>query len=289
MSNLLRKTVGATLVLGAGYLYLIAPRRKGKKAPNRAPFRVSYAHRGLHGAGVPENSMRAFAAAVEAGYGIELDLQLSRDGKVMVFHDYNLDRMTGKNALLTDLDAEELRELRLKCTDEPIPYFQEVLDLVRGRVPLLIELKGESASDMRLCEKVANVLLTYEGPWCIESFNPMQLRWWKKNRPDVVRGQLVTNLTKKKDGTPSKKPVDYLLSAMLLNVFSRPDFIAADGRMKNPSVMLCDKVFGAERFVWTIRGNTARAEFLEKQQYPIFEYAVTDFREDAKEGNDDER
>ena len=94
MSKLIRKAVCASLVIGAGYLYLIAPRLPGKDVPSRAPFRASYAHRGLHGMGVPENSLLAFRGAVEAGYGIELDLQLSRDGEVMVFHDYNLDRMT---------------------------------------------------------------------------------------------------------------------------------------------------------------------------------------------------
>ena len=94
MSKFIRNAVGASLVLGAGYLFLVAPRKKGNTAPPREPFRTSYAHRGLHGAGVPENSLAAFREAVLHGYGIELDLQLSRDGEIMVFHDYNLDRMT---------------------------------------------------------------------------------------------------------------------------------------------------------------------------------------------------
>lgn len=275
----------ASLLLGAGYLYLIAPRRNGKAAPKREPFRVSYAHRGLHGAGVPENSLMAFTAAAEKGYGIELDLQLSRDGKVMVFHDENLFRMTGRNQRLSELDAEELRALRLSETQERIPYFTEVLALVAGKVPLLIELKGTSATDMRLCEKAEEVLRTYDGPWCVESFNPMQLRWWKKHRPDVVRGQLVTNLIKNKDGTSSKNPRDYLLTALLLNVCSRPDFIAADGRMKNPSVTLCEKLFSADRFVWTPKGNALRQELLERKQYPIFEYLPEDFTSDLTEND----
>lgn len=283
MSKFIRNAVGASLVLGAGYLFLVAPRKKGNTAPPREPFRTSYAHRGLHGAGVPENSLAAFREAVLHGYGIELDLQLSRDGEIMVFHDYNLDRMTGKNALLTDLDAEELRTLSLGGTDEKIPFFKEVLELVDGRIPLLIELKGESATDMRLCVAVEKLLRGYAGPYCVESFNPMQLRWWKKNRPDVLRGQLVTNLVKKKDGTFSKKPVDYLLSGMLLNVCSRPDFIAADGRMKNPSVKVCEILFGADRYVWTVKGNEMRRAYTEKKQYPIFEYLPTDFKETSEE------
>lgn len=285
MSKIVKSVATASVLLGAGYLYLIAPRKDGDAVPNREPFRVSYAHRGLHGAGVPENSLTAFRAAVEKGYGIELDLQLSRDGKVMVFHDYNLLRMTGVDRKLSELDAEELRALRLKGTAEKIPYLTEVLAYVKGRVPLLIELKGESITDMRLCEKAEKLLRTYEGLWCIESFNPMQLRWWKKHRPDVVRGQLVTNLVKKKDGSFSKNPVDYLLSGLLLNAFSRPDFIAADGRMKNPSVALCKKLFRADHFVWTPKGNTLREEYLEKREYPIFEYLPEDFSAEASEHN----
>jgi len=277
MSKLLRKAIGATLAIGAGYLYLVAPRLKTKKSPDRSPFHVSYAHRGLHGGGVPENSLAAFSAAVDAGYGIELDLQLSRDGEVMVFHDYNLERMTGRNALLTDLDADELRTLTLKDTAEKIPLLYEVLALVNGKIPLLIELKGESATDMRLCEAAERILAAYEGPWCVESFNPMQLAWWKKHRPDVVRGQLVTNLIQKKDGSYSKNPIDYLLTSMTLNVCSRPDFIAADGRMQNLSVTICKKLFGADQFVWTVKGKQSQQSVRENEQYPIFEYLPSDF------------
>lgn len=284
MSKTIKRLACATLLLGAGYLYLVAPRKNDEKAPCREPFRVSYAHRGLHGAGIPENSLPAFSAAVERGYGIELDLQLSRDGSVMVFHDEELLRMTGVDRKLSELDAKELRALTLGETKEKIPYFSEVLSLVRGRVPLLIELKGTSVSDMRLCERVEKLLRDYDGAWCVESFNPMQLRWWKKHRPDVLRGQLVTNLIKKKDGSISKKPTDYLLTTLLLNVCSRPDFIAADGRMKNPSVAVCNKLFRADRFVWTPKGNDLRKEYLGKEDYPIFEYLPEDFsKEDSNE------
>ena len=282
MSKLGLKLLGASALLGAGYLYLIAPRLKRKDTPSRVPFRASYAHRGLHGVGVPENSLAAFAGAVKQGFGIELDLQLSRDGQVMVFHDYNLERMTGRNALLTDLDAEELRTLRLRDTEEKIPFLWEVLQLVDGKVPLLIELKGESAKDMRLCEAAERVLRTYSGMWCVESFNPIQLAWWKKHRPDVVRGQLVTNLIRKKDGALSKNPVDYLLTTMALNVCSRPDFISADGRMKNPSVEICRKVFGSDYFVWTIKGDAQRREFLKSESYPIFEFLPEDFPKESE-------
>ena len=265
MSKIISVAAGAAV---AGYLYLIAPNPRDDA--DKRPFRVSYAHRGLHGNGVPENSLAAFRRAVDAGVGIELDLQLSSDGEVMVFHDDTLDRMTGYSASLSSMSAQTLRALRLQDTEEKIPYFHEVLALVNGRVPLLIELKGRSATDMRLCEKVSAMLKNYKGLFCIESFNPMQLRWWRIHRPDVIRGQLVTNLVKKKKGI-SKDPVDYLLTPMLTNVLSRPDFVAADKRMKNLSVYLTTKVMHADRFEWTVKGDVDRRIALQKGKYPIFE------------------
>ena len=265
MPNIMSVAAGAAIV---GYLYLIAPNPRDDA--DKRPFRVSYAHRGLHGNGVPENSLSAFRRAVDAGVGIELDLHLSSDGEVMVFHDDTLDRMTGYSGNLSEMSAATLRTLRLNDTEEKIPYFHEVLALVNGKVPLLIELKGRSTTDMRLCEKVSAMLKNYKGLYCIESFNPMQLRWWKLHRPDVIRGQLVTNLVKKKKGI-SKDPVDYLLTPMLTNVLSRPDFVAADKRMKNLSVYLTTKVMKADLFEWTVKGDVDRRVALQKGKYPIFE------------------
>lgn len=274
MSRSLRKAVSTAALLSLGYLCLIAPRKEREAA--RKPFRTSYAHRGLHGGGVPENSLLAFSRAVERGFGIELDLHLSADGKIMVFHDDNLSRMTGRDEKISALTAEELRTLRLGGTDERIPYFSEVLALVDGKVPLLIELKGTSATDMSLCVAVEKALRGYQGLWCVESFNPMQIFWWRRHRPDVVRGQLITNLVKKKDGTLSKDPKDYLLTAMLLNVCARPDFVASNKKMKNLSVELSEKLFAADRFVWTVKGEEARLEALEEEKYPIFELEIED-------------
>ena len=115
-----------------------------------------------------------------------------------------------------------------------------------------------------------DILKDYKGDYCIESFNPMQIRWWKRNRPDVVRGQLVTNLIYR-NGKWSKNPVDFLLSGLFLNVYSRPDFVAADRNMKNPSVFLACNVFGADRFVWTVKGKKACEEALCRHRCPIFE------------------
>ena len=147
--------VSLLAILAAIYfLILVRPTKKTK--PQEELLR-DYAHRGLHnGKDAPENSLAAFEAACQKGYGIELDVQLSRDGTVMVFHDYTLVRMTGCDKKLCELDAEELTALTLGESDQTIPTFAEVLSLVDGRVPLLVELKGESF-DTALCEKVANI------------------------------------------------------------------------------------------------------------------------------------
>lgn len=145
---------------------------------------------------------QAFRRAVENGYGIELDLQLSVDGEVMVMHDYNLRRMTGCDKILKELTAAELQKLHLNGTEERVPTLKEVLDIVKGKVPLLIELKGES-TDVSLCPKANEILKDYSGKYIIESFNPLMLNWYRKNRPDVVRGILITNICNEKKYTPS--------------------------------------------------------------------------------------
>ena len=123
-------------------LYLLVLIRPPKKTKPTEVLLCDYAHRGLHKEGVPENSLAAFEDACRAGFGIELDVQLSHDGEVMVFHDYTLIRMTGCDKKLCELDAKELMTLTLAGTDQTIPTLKQVLALVDGRVPLLVELKG---------------------------------------------------------------------------------------------------------------------------------------------------
>ncbi len=248
------------------WLFLIAPRPRKKAV---APFCRSYAHRGLWGDGIPENSLAAFAKAAEQGFAIELDVQLSCDGEVFVFHDYTLSRMCGREETLSSLPAATLKEITLKNTDERIPTFREVLDLVAGRVPLLVELKGES-TNTALCPAVAALLDAYEGTYCVESFNPMLLRWFKKNRPRVVRGFLMTHLIKeKKKGSPA---LNFALSALLLNCLCRPAFLAWD--QKYPRMLArrtCTGLLGAASFVFTVHSETDCKDFLGRDIYPIFD------------------
>ena len=176
------------LFLAALLGFFILPGRPQESA--KAIFRgVNHAHRGLHNESRPENSLPAFQAAAEAGYGIELDVQLSQDGQVMVFHDDELDRLCGEPGRMDMFTSAELQVLSLLGTEERIPLFQEVLDCVAGRVPLIVELKTGSHND-ELCRKTLALLADYEGSYCIESFDPRIVAWFRRHAPHILRGQL---------------------------------------------------------------------------------------------------
>jgi glycerophosphoryl diester phosphodiesterase len=152
-------------------------------------FSPPIAHRGLWSpTGAPENSLAAFDAACRAGYGIELDVQLSSDGEVMVFHDRHLARMTGAAAKLGEKTAAALCALRLKGSAEPIPTLKQVLDLVAGRSLILVEIKSLPGEEGPLDERVAEVIDGYDGPLSIIGFNPYSHAWWAGPRPEVLRG-----------------------------------------------------------------------------------------------------
>lgn len=157
--------------------------------------KYDYAHRGLHekDLSVPENSMAGFKAAVEAGYGIEFDLQLTKDKKVVVHHDRSLKRVCGADVSIGDLTYKELQQYRLQNTEERVPLFSDVLALVDGRTPLIIELKHYDDADL-LCPLVWELLRNYKGPYCVESFDPYIVQWFRKNHPYVLRGQLMVTL-----------------------------------------------------------------------------------------------
>ncbi len=258
--------ISLALLLAILYLLLfVRPARKVKPSPS---LLCDYAHRGLHGGGVPENSMPAFELACRRGCGIELDVQLSRDGVVMVFHDYTLNRVTGIDKKLCELDAAELKTITLSDTDQTIPTFSEVLSLIDGRVPLLVELKGESF-DVSLCKKVADILADYSGEYCIESFNPLLIREIKKYLPGVFRGQLYTNVCReKKNGSP----LNIVLTLMAFNFLATPDFIAYNKVDRDSlPVKLATKFYRTPSFVWTIKGDAELDEAHSLGEYPIFE------------------
>ncbi|MBO5682407.1 MAG: glycerophosphodiester phosphodiesterase [Clostridia bacterium] len=184
---------------------------------------------------------------------MELDIQLSKDKQVMVFHDYSLKRMCGVDKKLSDLTCRELKALSLSGTEFTIPTLSEVLELVDGRVPLLIELKsGEWAT--ALCEAVAPILDKYRGAFGVESFDPRLMSWFKKYRRRYARGQIVTKTKRCKKLHYTF--VSFCLSKLFFNVISRPDFIAVDiKRKKSLMIYVCKKLFHIPIFVWTVRAK----------------------------------
>ena len=261
----------AALALFGVWLFMIAP-RLGGPADTHKLLAARYAHRGLHNikAGVPENSMKAFALAVEQGYGIELDVHLSKDGRLVVEHDDTLTRTTGDPRKIEDCNWEEIQALTLENTTQTLPLLTDVLDLVDGRVPLLVEMKAVGGNMQALAREVARVMGDYKGPYCVESFEPRALYWLGKADPTVFRGQLAGHV--RKDGAKVSPLIDFLLRNLLVNVISRPDFVAYDYRDRhNLSFRLCRSLFRPPLFFWTVRSVEGANISAAAKATPIFE------------------
>jgi glycerophosphoryl diester phosphodiesterase len=226
----------------------IKPRIHGR--PDYKPFYGHmYAHRGFHQE-YPENSYSAIKAAVDLGYGVEFDVHLTKDGVPVVFHDDTLNRMCGVKGRLRDYTFDELSAFRLLGTDEHIPTLSEVLQLVDGRTPLIIEYKVEGNAN-RLCRVCDNILSDYKGVYCIQSFHPLAVRWYKTHRPSVVRGQLSEDFTKQKLNLPY-----FMLSHLIGNCYGSPDFISYNCKHKNElSRNICRKFYKSLSVAWTVRSQ----------------------------------
>lgn len=206
------------------------------------------AHRGLHGGpAAPENSLAAFELAVRAGIPIELDVHRTIDGEVIVFHDDNLKRMTGVDKETRAACWAELTDLRLGGTGERIPGLREVLDLVAGRVPLLVEVKNRGSVGP-LEEAVAGLLRGYGGSFAVQSFNPFSLSWFRLRHPGMVRGQLAGDFRGAGLAWYKKR----LLRNLLLNRWSQPHFIAYDIRCLPHGAVTRAKRGGAFVLAWTV-------------------------------------
>lgn len=226
-----------------------------------------YAHRGLHNnqSDAPENSMRAFSKAVEAGYGIEMDIQLSKDGIPVVFHDFTLKRVCGAEGKVSDYTFDELQKFSLYGTDQKIPKFEDALKLVDGKVPLIVEFKIER-TDLSLCPVADELLSKYHGMYCIESFNPLGVRWYKKNRSEVIRGQLSDAFIYEGEYIGL---LYFILQNLLFNFFTKPDFVAYN--RKYPEVLsrkLCRYVYHNTAAAWTIKSQKQLEEA--RKHFDIF-------------------
>ncbi|MBN4046465.1 glycerophosphodiester phosphodiesterase [bacterium AH-315-P15] len=230
------------------------------------------AHRGLHDAaiGVVENSPSAFEAAARAGYGIELDVVISADGEAIVFHDKDLNRVTKETGLVRTHRAAELTQILLEGSADTIPRLADVFDLVRGRVPLLIEIKNANRQVGELEARVAKLLSTYQGPAAVQSFNPYSMAWFASNASDVVRGQLSQDF-RYYDEKPMPDFQRFLLRHMLLNVVSRPHFVAYDCEALPAIGPGAARKLGLPLLCWTVKSLEMQAQIRPYADNIIFE------------------
>ena len=272
--------------------------------------RKPYAHRGLHDAGsgmesaelspgqeayrnrvhaclaaevqvaddkvvAPENSLAAFDAACKAGYGIELDVHLSRDGQVVVIHDGDLRRVAGDNRAVADLTYAELQRIPLRSgatvqsgksaetsAGSPevqyVPLLSDVLALVDGRVPLVVEIKMDRELDRELMRKTDALLSGYQGDYVIESFNVLALAWYRKHRPEVARGQLAVPYRGRVDSPDSA--LRWMAGSLLFNWLGRPDFVAYEWHGGHSLPMRIYRFLGGTPVAWTVRSERAQEE-----------------------------
>jgi glycerophosphoryl diester phosphodiesterase len=240
---------------------LIAP----APAPDRVAFLKAqpYAHRGLHGAGIVENSRAAFRAAIAAGHGIELDVQAARDGEAMVFHDATLDRLTTASGEISAHTPAELAQITLRGTDEGIAELPEILSLIAGRVPLLIEVKAKGTHVAPLCLSVRRALEGYTGPAAIMSFNPLVGQWFRENAPRIVRGLVVSE--------EDKRNLKGRLERWGSMMTAKPDFLAYDVRDLPSKFAGAARARGIPVLTWTVRDAEAERRAFAHADEAIYE------------------
>jgi len=255
----------ATLLVG---LYVLSTQgRVGH--PGLAALRGwKYAHRGLHDEELPENSMGAFRAALENGYGIELDIHLMKDGNLAVIHDTSLLRTAGADVKITDLTTEDLPNYPL-ANGELIPTFDQVLELFAGKAPLIIELK-EDGNSKALVDAAVKAMEGYDGPYCMESFDPRCVYILKKKYPHIVRGQLTEDYFHSRSKLPA--PLKWALKHQVLNFLTMPDFVAYKYRDLNTiSNILVRKFWGVAGVTWTLQTQEEFDDAVQNGWIPIFE------------------
>ncbi len=242
--------------------WLIRPPEAGRVAWLRE---ADYAHRGLHGAdGVPENSPAAFARAIAEGLGIECDVQRTSDGQAVVFHDFELDRLTGESGDVIDHSAAQLGRIVLSGTSDGIPTLQRLLQQVGGRVPLLIEVKSRKGLRVApLCLAVRRVLEGYRGPVAVMSFDPRVSRWFATHSQHIVHGLVVSERDK-------SRFLRALRTRMTLWV-ARPEFVAWDVRDLPSKLAAKQRKRGLPLLTWTVRDDRLRQRAERYADAPIAE------------------
>jgi glycerophosphoryl diester phosphodiesterase len=239
-------------------------------APAPDPARVGwlalpdYAHRGLHGLGVAENSPAAFRAAIAVGMGIECDVQRSSDGQAMVFHDWELDRLTAQQGPVAARDAAALGKIRLAGGADCIPTLRATLAFVNGRAPILIEIKSKRGYDVAVsCAAVKRELETYAGPHGVMSFDPRVGRWFARHSPQTVRGLVMTE--------ENDRGFSGTLRRKLWLWTARPDFLAYDIRDLPSDFAAAQRARGLPLLTWTVRTAGLRERARQFADAPIAE------------------
>ncbi|CAN5339742.1 glycerophosphodiester phosphodiesterase family protein [soil metagenome] len=251
---------------------LFAP-LEGMIAPAPLTQRVAFlktqpfAHRGLHNAERVENSRAAFRAAIVLGHGIELDVQAASGGEAFVFHDAELERLTPARGLLHARSATELDAIKLAGTDEFIPRLEEVLKIVAGRVPVLIEIKTKERHVAALCLSVRRALEGYRGAAAIMSFNPQVAHWFGENAPRIVRGLVVTE----QGETTRTERLKGFATRWASMARAKPDFLAYDVRDLPSRFAASARARGIPILTWTVRNAASEQAAFEFADEAIYE------------------
>jgi glycerophosphoryl diester phosphodiesterase len=225
--------------------------------------RQPFAHRGLHGNGLIENSRAAFRAAIAAGHGIELDVQAARDGTPFVFHDEDLKRLAEGDGRIDRSDRGALSRIRLRGIEETIPTLEEVLALVAGRVPILVELKSTSRRYRRLCRSVHTAIIGYRGPIAVMSFDPRMIRWFAQHAPNIVRGIVISE--------EGRRNFMGLSRRRLALMVSKPDFLAYDIRSLPSTFAARMRARQMPILTWTVSSEASRANASRHADQIIYE------------------
>lgn len=261
--------IAVLLALAALYVFLILPDNSQKEEfLNFSGY--DYAHRGLHNSneGIPENSMEAFRLAIQNGYGIELDIRMTRDKQLVVFHDASLKRMCGEAVQISEKTYPELCSYLLEDTEYGIPLLSDVLKLVDGQVPVLVDVKL-TGHETQICKVLTEVIRPYRKPLCIESFNPNVLKWFRENYPATLRGQLACRFSKEE--MPGFFP-RFAMEHLLCNVIGRPNFISYNHlQSKNTSLHICRKLLHTPVLGWTVKSPRAYQKAKERFDALIFD------------------
>ncbi len=254
----MRKKAGY-FILGAGALlfYLMKPRWRNRKKLQEF-IAWPYAHRGLHGDFSAENTKSAFKAARDHGYGIEMDVRACKD-QLVIHHDEDLKRSAGVEVKLEELAYDSLANYPLFRGEETVPTLEEVLGIIDGKVPLLLEIKTEK-SHFDIARRVQETMDNYKGPYLIESFHPLVLLWYRLHRRDVLRGQLSAGDLEKSFF------IRKAMAFLLFNFITRPDFIAYEKKGGfAPWFLHC---LGTTTFVYTLESPQEKKNYFDGQ---IFE------------------